>query len=69
MQRVRRFYLLKKAGMPQQARPGLTLMHIEGALGVDVITSSEESVKIEKLPQNRVESSISGIQCSTGSKE
>ena len=39
--RARRFGLLKKVRMPRQARPELTLMHVEGALVVGVVTLRE----------------------------
>ena len=47
--RAKRLHLLKREGMPPLARPELTLMQVEGALGVNIVTPREEHIKIEKL--------------------
>ena len=64
-----RLYLLKRERVLGQARLGLTLMHVKGALGVDVVTPGEGGSKIEKLPLNHMEPSRPRIRCSTGSNE
>ena len=64
--RVSRLNLIKKAGMPRQTRPRLTLVDVEGALGVNSVTLCKERAKIEKKPQNRIGPSTLGIWCSIG---
>ena len=68
-QRARRFRLLKRVRTPWQARPELTLVHVEGALGIDIATQREESTEIQKLALNRTERSVPWTWCSIGLNE
>ena len=49
--RVRKVYLLKKAGTSRQARPKRTLKHDEGVLGVDVAALGDQGTKMEEMRQ------------------